>query len=131
MPSIGSTTGAVAVYEATRTLLANVFHGNIAEADIRDYGLKTLDAQFLFDDNMHKFLTDVRNRVAAWHDADAAAEHETPGERKTAYLKMRSEHLTWITEQGDQRFPTRFERFLKYKPSNRPWYLRVLPALDE
>jgi hypothetical protein len=121
----------VAVYEATRTLLASVFHGNISDADIRDYGLKTLDAQFLFDSNLHNFLTEVRNRGAAWRDADSAAEREQPGEQKSAYLNMRSEHLTWITEQGDQRFPARFERFLKYKPTNRPWYLWFLPALDE
>jgi hypothetical protein len=121
----------VAVYEATRTLLANVFHGNISDADVRDYGLKTLDARFLFDRDLDNFLTEVRNRVAAWRDADSAVEGEQPGEQKNAYLNMRSQHLTWITEQGDQRFPARFERFLKYKSTNRPWFLRFLPVLDE
>jgi hypothetical protein len=120
----------VAIYEATRTLLASVFHRNISEGDIRDYGLKTLDAQFLFDDNLRKFLTDVRDRVAGWSDANLRAEGEPAGEEKSAYLRLRSEHLTWITEQGDQRLPLRFEPFLVYKPAKHPWYLRWLPALD-
>lgn len=120
----------VAVYEATRTLLANVFHGIITDTDLRDYGLKTLDARFLFDDELHKFLTDVRNRVAAWVDADVAAETAPPGEQKRAYQQTRNERLQWIIAQGDERFPARFERFLVYKPATRPWYLRFLPALN-
>lgn len=120
----------VAVYEATRTLLADVFHGNISEAKIRDHGLKTLDAQFLFDENLYKYLNEVRNNVAGWNDADMAAEREPPGEQRSKYLSMRNEHLHWIIEQGDQRFPLRFWRFLVFKESKRPWYLRWLPALD-
>jgi hypothetical protein len=118
----------VAVYEATRTLLADVFHGNISEAEIRAYCVKTLDAQFLFDDNLQKFLNEVRNRVAGWRDADLAAQREPPGEQKGAYLRIRGEHLKWITDQGDQRFTLRFEPFLVYKPAKRPWYLRLLPG---
>jgi hypothetical protein len=75
-------------------------------------------------------MTEVRNRVAAWCDADSAAEREPPGEQKSAYIRVRSEHLHWITEQGDQRFPARFEPFLVYRPAKRPWYLRFLPALS-
>jgi hypothetical protein len=120
----------VAIYEATRTLLAAVFHGNISEADIRDYGLKTLDAQFLFDDNLHKFLSEVRNHVAGWSNANSRAKGERPGEEKSAYLRLGSEHLTWIREQGDQRLPLRFAPFLVYKSAKHPWYLRWLPALD-
>jgi hypothetical protein len=98
----------VAVYEATRNLLADVFHGNISESKIRDYGLKTLDAQFLFDANLYKFLNEVRNGVAAWCDADSAAEHEPPGPEKLEYLRIRNECLKWIVEQGDERFAVRF-----------------------
>jgi hypothetical protein len=47
----------VAIYEATRTFLEEVFHGNISKADIQDYGRKVLDAQFLFDDNLHKLAS--------------------------------------------------------------------------
>jgi hypothetical protein len=126
---IGSTKR-VAVYEATRTLLATVFHGTISEDDLRDYGLKTLDAQCLFDDDLHKFLGDVRNRVAAWIDADLRAGGEPVGEEKSAHLRLRSKHLTWITEQGDQRLPLRFMPFLLYAPAKHPWFLRWLRKLD-
>jgi flagellar basal body-associated protein FliL len=120
----------VAVYEATRTFLADVFHGNISDTNIREYSLKTLDAQFLFNSNLSKYLNEVRDRVAAWNHADSAAEREPPGEQKIKYLTIRNEHLNWITEQGDQRFPLRFEPFLVYKPAKHPWYLRWLPSLD-
>jgi hypothetical protein len=107
-----------------------VFDGNISEADIDNYGLKTLDAQFLFDDNLHKFLSEVRNRVAIWSHANSAAEREPTGAEKLEYRRIMSEHLQWIREQGDQRFAARFVPFLVYKPAKNPWYLRCLPALD-
>ena len=55
-----------AVYEATRKVLANVFHGNLSDDDIRVYGLCTLDAQFLFDDDE---VTNISiNFVSEWPD---------------------------------------------------------------
>ena len=57
----------VAVYEATRKFLGDVFHRNISDDDIRVYGLCTLDAQFLFDEEMYnilpKFVSELRDGV--------------------------------------------------------------------
>jgi hypothetical protein len=110
----------VAVYEVTRTLLADVFHGTVTEDMLRDFGFKTLDAQFLFDKKMYEFLSEVRNRIAIYVDAEA---HE-----QAEYRQIRASQLAWITAQGDQSFPARFEPFLVYKPSRRPWYLWFLPS---
>ena len=123
----------VAIYEATRTFLGAVFNDNISEADIKEYGLKTLDAQFLFDDNLFNYLREVLSRVAQWRKANfeaALAEQAHHEDTRDAYLRISEEQLKWITEQGDQRFPLRFVQFIVYKPAKHPWYLRWLPALD-
>jgi hypothetical protein len=118
----------VAVYEATRTLLADVFHETVTEDMLRDFGLKTLDAQFLFDKKVYEFLSEVRNRIAIYVDAEAHALREPPGAEQAEYRQIRASQLAWITAQGDQSFPARFEPFLVYKPSRRPWYLWFLPS---
>jgi hypothetical protein len=120
----------VAVYEATRILLSDVFHGIITDDMIRDFGFKTLDAKFLFDNKMYEFLREVRNRVAMYVDAEAHALREPPGAEQNKYREIHASQLAWITAQGDQRFPERFEPFLVYKPSRRPWYLRFLPSSE-
>ena len=120
----------VAIYEATRAFLEAVFDGEkISKDDIKEYGRKALDARFLFDDNLQKFLSDVRDHVAAWQDANSHAESEQAGEEKSEYLRLANKHIRWITEQGDQRFPLRFAPFLIYRPAKHPWFLRWLPEL--
>jgi hypothetical protein len=121
----------VAVYEATRTLLADIFHKPVSEDMIRDFGWKTLDAQFLFNKQMYKFLSEVRNRVAIYANAEAHVLREPPGAEQDEYKKIYRQQLDWITEQGEQSFAERFEPFLVYKPSRRPWYLRFLPSLEQ
>ncbi len=116
----------VVVYEATRKYLADVFIGNISENEIRAYGLKTLDAQFLFDDSLHNYLKEVRFRVTAWSHAKLSVEKETSSNEKDEYKKIMSDHLNWIIQQGDERtgFATGFIPFLKYNTAKRPWFLR-------
>jgi hypothetical protein len=116
----------VAVYEATRKFLADVFYGNISEDEIRAYGLKTLDARFLFDDNLHKYLKEVSSRVTVWNRAKSSVEHEPPGDERDEFMRQKEECLNWIRQQGDEQtgFTVRFMPFLKYKPIKHPWWLR-------
>jgi hypothetical protein len=118
----------VAVYEATRAILADVFRGNISEEKIHAYGLRTLDAQFLFDEVSCKYLKKVRDHVAALSMAETSIEHEaSPSDTKTEWERIRAEHLDWIRQQGDGQtdFTKWFMPFLKYKPVKRPWFLRL------
>ena len=55
----------VAVYEATRKFLEGAFRETLSETDVRAYGLCTLDAQFLFDANMSKYLRELCWRVTS------------------------------------------------------------------
>jgi hypothetical protein len=123
----------VTIYEATRTFLAAVFHNNISEGDIEYYDLKTLDAQFLFDETLSNYLREVHSRVVQWRKANFKAEQAEQahqGDERDAFRRISGEQLKWITEQGDYRFPLRFGKFLVYRPAQHPWYLRWLPALD-
>jgi len=103
----------VAVYEATRKFLAGVFHRTISDDEIRAYGLYTLDAQFLFDDALYKYLRELCQRVTTWNDAKSPAD-------------IKAQNLEWITQQGDEEtgFAVRFKPFLVYEQVKRSWWLR-------
>lgn len=120
----------VAVYEATRSLCEDVVKDNVTEDILKDFGLKTLDAQFLFDDRIYAFLSEVRNRVANYVDAGEYFLSEPPGAKKDKYKKICAEQLEWVLAHSDQSFPARFEPFLVYKSSRRPWYLWFLPSSE-
>jgi hypothetical protein len=113
----------VAVFEATRKILADVFQGNISESDVKAYGLAILGAQFLFDNDMCKFLEEIHLRIAAWRDADSASGRETGAER-AQFISIRNSQLNWIAEQGDERFTERFRPFLTYQEPMLPRLLR-------
>jgi hypothetical protein len=107
----------VAVYEATRKFLADVFHGNITEDDIQAYGLLTLDAQFLFDEELYLYLKEIRQRVAAWRQAKWLSELEPPSAEKGAFADIARDRLDWISQQGDENtgFAVKFRPFLVHR----------------
>ena len=110
-----------AVYEATRTFLADVFDKRMSEAAIRAYGLRTLDAKFLFHDDpsLHQYLATIRDRVAMWHGAKTSAEAEQSSDEKKEFERIAAEHLNWITQQGAT-FDVKFAPFLVQPARNPP-----------
>ncbi len=114
----------VAVYEATRKLLGDVFNGNISDDDIRVYGLCTLDAQFLFNEEMYKYLAEIRQRVAVWSAAKSSIERRSSSEEKAEWEKIKKENLDWIMQQGDERFIVKFAPFLR-EAKDSFWWRRL------
>jgi len=115
----------VAVYEATRNILAKVFQGGVSEDDLQVYGLCALDAQFLFNDGMYEYLRELRQRIASLEFADfKSAEASIP--EQSEYKRIRAENLKWITQQGDEYsgFAERFRPFLVHELPQRSWLLR-------
>jgi hypothetical protein len=102
------------VYEATRNILASVYLQSISEDDIRVYGLRTLDAKFLFDDQLYRYLSEIHQRVAVWNDAKSHAEHSPPGDEEDEFERIQNENLNWIRQQGGEEsgFASKFESFL-------------------
>jgi len=115
----------VAVYEATRKILGQVFQAGVSEEDIHVYGLCTLDAQFLFDDAMYQYLRGLRQRIAALGFADAKMADAAPPEQ-SEYQRIRTENLNWIIQQGDEHsgFAVRFRPFLVHQLPQRGLWLR-------
>jgi hypothetical protein len=114
----------VAVYEATRKFLADVFE-NISEDEILTYGLCTLDAQFLFDDKLYRYLREIHWRVAAWNHARLSIE-KSSGQEKAEFERIKNEHSNWIIQQGDEQtgFAAKFAPFLVHRQLERAWWLR-------
>jgi hypothetical protein len=105
------------VYAATREFLASVFsEDGPTEDSIRVYGLRVLDAQFLFDDALFQYLKELHWRVTAWAFAKSRMGNAASDEH-VEYQRIRDQHIEWIRQQGDgaSGFDTRFRRFLKLR----------------
>jgi len=118
----------VAVYEATRKFLEDAYRGTLSESDVRAYGLSTLDAQFLFDEKMYKYLRELCWRVTTWIDTKSKIDTLPSAQNRTAYESIRSEQQKWIMDQGDEAtgFATRFMPFLVFKQPGRSWLFRLM-----
>ncbi len=117
----------VAVYEVTRGILEQVFRGNIiSEADRRSYGLRALDAQFLFDQNIDKYLRDIQHHIEALRYAESRTNCTIGDAERVSFANIAQSHLEWITNQGDEStgIGARFAPFLVQVAPARPWLLR-------
>ena len=114
----------VAVYEATRKILAQVFGSGVSENDLRAYGLVALDAQFLFDDAMYQYLRQIRQRIAELNLIDAQPTETLPSHDD--YKKRKTENLNWLIAQGDEYsgFAVKFRPFLVHNLPHRSLWLR-------
>jgi hypothetical protein len=115
----------VAVYEATRKVLAKTFQGGVSEEELHEYGLIALDAQFLFDDEMYRYLREIRQRIAELNLIEGYVTDDklsTPKE----YTNRKSEHSNWLIAQGDDSsgFAVKFRPFLVQEFAKRSWLLR-------
>jgi len=116
----------VAVYEATRGILEQVFRGKITEADTRIYGLRALDAQFLFDEKMYKYLREVQHNIESLRYAQGMVHSTISNAERVEFEKISKEHSDWIIKQGDEMMGIgmKFAPFLVQTPAKRPWLLR-------
>ena len=114
----------VAVYEATRKVLAQAFETSVPENDLRAFGLIALDAQFLFDNAMYQYLREIRQRIAELNLIKAQPAGTLPGHDE--YKQRKSENLNWLIAQGDEHsgFAVRFRPFLVHEFPKRPFWLR-------
>jgi hypothetical protein len=103
------------VYKATREFLAQGFRDEgISEKDIQLYGLRTLEAKFLFDDELAKYLIEIYRHVTAWQHSVVKLEQSPAGQKDAGLEEMRIANFNWILAQGDERtgFDTKFKPFL-------------------
>jgi hypothetical protein len=117
-----------AVYDATRSIFEKSICETISETDLRVYGLRVLEARFLFNDDgkMYTYLGEVQRRIATLWLAKSGIGTESDEETRADYKKIRNDTLEWIRNQGwnDRVGIWRFEPFLKYVVPTRRWLLR-------
>ena len=114
----------VKVYEETRTILAKVFSDDgVSGGELRTFGLYALDAQFLFDDEMYRYLRELRQRVASLTLADTSRADTA---EQSEYNRIRKDNLDGVVKQGDEHsgFAIRFRPFLVHSLPKRSWWLR-------
>lgn len=103
------------VYKATRDFLARGFEDEgISETDIHLYRLHTLEAKFLFDDEMAKYLNEICQRVTIWQHASSELKQLPEGQKDGGLQQMKAVNHDWIIAQGAEHtgFQTKFDRFL-------------------
>jgi len=95
------------IYEATRKILYDVFHDGISEDAIREYRFRTLDAKFLFDEEMASYLAELCQQITLWYHAKLKSNQDE-------YKRIAHEALQWIIAQGDEHtgFDVRFRSYL-------------------
>lgn len=114
-----------AVYVATRDFLKGAHNNTISEIDAQTYGLRALEAQFLFDKNMYNYLRELHFHGTVLSSTTLSIDHLPPGPDREAQEEIRSEHLAWIRQQGDEKagFSIKFAPFLKQQRVRRSWLL--------
>ena len=117
-----------AVYDATRSILEKSIREKISETDSRIYGLRVLEARFLFDEEMYAYLKQVQERMyALWYaESKIVRKSDVDVETRGEYANIKSNTMGWIISQGgdDREGIRRFEPFLKYVAPSHPWLLR-------
>jgi hypothetical protein len=116
----------VTVYEATRSILEQCFRGKITEADTRVFGLRALDAQFLFDAEMYKYLRELQQHIEACRFAQSMTQATIGSDERAEFEAIAKTHSDWIIKQGDEGtgIGARFAPFLVHTPIKPPWLLR-------
>ncbi len=111
----------VVVFEATRDIFARIYDPDkkeITAAEVEAYGFKTLDAKFLFDEKLYRYLRDVHFHIGAYSYQMYCENIECSEEEREDHRRIAHNHLEWIHNQGNEYtgFATKFEKYLIYKP---------------
>jgi hypothetical protein len=113
-----------AVYVATIEVLSKVYK-IITDEDIDLFGRKALEARFLFDEGMYLYLRRVHFQVGVCHSEKLKADAAPDFDSKQAFQRNVRDSFDWISAQGTEQLPDRFEKFLVPPIPARPWWYNV------
>jgi len=113
------------VFDATRRLLANTCATGYASDEAQlAFVLGTGDAAFLFDDDLTRYLEEMRKRAVTLQTISNALETLPVGAQRTRFVNVKSEHEVWFTKLLDS-LADNFKPFLKLdkrQRARRRWY---------
>jgi hypothetical protein len=104
-----------------------VYNGEtITEVDVQGYGLRVIDAAFLFEDeDMATYLRSLQHHIRLVLYYKSRIENAKTEVDKGEYQDLGKGEMDWLMEQQDEgKGLDRFEPFLKYVAPTRPWLLR-------
>jgi hypothetical protein len=91
-----------AVFEAARKLLADVLaQSNATDEQIRSYVIGTAEARFLVNDDISKYLNEIRTRVSRLRAINATMSPLPVGDQRTALAQEEERIFAWMMEQVD------------------------------
>jgi hypothetical protein len=90
-----------AVFEAARKLLADVLaQSNATDEQIRSYVIGTAEARFLVNDDISKYLNEIRTRASRLRAINATMSPLPVGDQRTALAQEEERIFAWM-EQVD------------------------------
>jgi hypothetical protein len=91
-----------AVFEAARKLLADVLaQSNATDEQIRSYVIGTAEARFLVNDDISKYLNEIRTRASRLRAINATMSPLPVGDQRTALAQEEERIFAWMMEQVD------------------------------
>jgi hypothetical protein len=102
-----------AVFETARNLLQDLqLHGNPSQEALRAYAIGTSGAEFLFNDEVARYLQDIGERARRLRINEARAERMTDGDQRGRVIDDAADQNEWLLNQVTI-LPTRFLPFLR------------------
>jgi hypothetical protein len=97
------------VFDATRWFIAKAYSlGKVTSEQEREFTLATIDAEFLFNDELAAYIEEIRQHVGKLQAYNAMLEGPERGDAEVLRLK----EVQWFSEQADV-LKQRFRLFLK------------------
>lgn len=102
-----------AVFETARNLLQDLqLNGNPSQEALRAYAIGTSGAEFLFNDEVARYLQDIGERAGRLGINEARAERMPDGDQRGRVIDDAADQNDWLLNQVTI-LPTRFLPFLR------------------
>jgi hypothetical protein len=103
------------VFEAVMKLASIVLEkADIRYEQIRDFSIATKGVQFLFDQKLYDYCSELRKEALAVMAGNKEMEPLAVGEKRTKIAAYLNQRLLWFSDQLDE-IPKRFAPFLKIR----------------
>jgi len=90
------------VFNAVRDLISEVFEeGGASTKSLRAYFLATADAPFLLDDELSRYIDEIRKRVFHLRDIERKQINPPPGSDIDAMIRESDEVFDWLDKQRE------------------------------
>jgi hypothetical protein len=109
-----------AVFQVARKLLAEVLaHASVSDDQLRAYVVGTSDSVFLLDEEISRYLQEIRKAVFRLQAINSTLRPLPVGEQRTALANEEAQIMTWLTAQLPDVLVDKFRPFLTLEKQKR------------